>query len=72
MKKRNVLWLLLLVVLIPGLGSCKKNWTCTCNYTDGTPYEMTPFEDVNKKKAKELCDQVTLSIASDSILCTVE
>ena len=45
-----------------GFTSCKKDYTCTCTYTDsdGKQTEKTEIKDAKKKDAQDACDAMSL------------
>jgi hypothetical protein len=52
--------LLVAAVAAFAMTSCKKDYTCTCTYTDpmggGTETQTYPMKDVKKKDAKSTCN----------------
>lgn len=51
--KKTLLFVALFVTL--GVTSCKKDWTCSCNY-DGTTLHFTEgYTNLSKRKAEAKC-----------------
>ena len=54
--------------------SCKKDYTCECKFTDGTPNITAPFENAKKTDATEACDllETTYKMADPTVTCTLK
>ena len=52
----------LLIAAVAGLSmvSCKKDYTCTCTYNDGSGTQTVTYQmkDVKKKDAKSTCNSL--------------
>lgn len=60
------------LALVASLASCKKDHTCTCKTNvDGVPDTKTTFKET-KKKAKDACDKLTVSVGTVETKCSLD
>lgn len=67
---KKILTLGLALVLVAGLSSCKKDYTCTCT-VGGTAAGSTTINDT-KKNAKEKCDEGDQNLLGIVSECEIE
>ena len=61
------------VVLVASLASCKKDYTCTCTYTDGNTTSSTSWTiRATKKDAKAACESSQVSSGTSSWKCEIK
>lgn len=65
------------MLLIVGLASCKKDYTCTCTTTDSSGGTATSSVTIHatKKDAKEVCNATATSTSggsSASVSCSID
>ena len=72
MKLKSILGLVSLTML--ALGSCVKDYSCTCVSTYQGQSFTAPSTTIhdNKKDAKATCDQGSLSIGTATVTCTLK
>jgi hypothetical protein len=78
MTKKALLMMSTLVCIIL-LASCKKDYTCSCTYTDNGPPVTTtnqdfPLNKMKKKDAQAACDAnaATAKLVYDNATCTLK
>jgi len=64
----------IVVFVATAFTSCKKDYTCECKFSQGTPDINIPIEDAKKADAQDACDQAetTYKIADANANCTLK
>lgn len=72
---KKVLLFTFAVAMFAGLSSCSKDYTCTCNYNDGTTDQTTTvvYEGVKKDEAEEACtaSEIAFKIIDANASCSL-
>lgn len=58
--------LFLSLVAVATLASCKKDYTCACTFTNGTPDREITYPKTSKSTAQESCDLQQTAWAASS------
>ena len=61
-------------ILALGFTSCKKDYTCECTFSAGTPSISLPYTKVKKKDAKDACSaaETTYKIVDAAASCELK
>lgn len=73
-KMKKLFTVVMGVVFVAALTSCKKNYTCTCTYDDGagtTGSASYTYKDT-KKNAESNCDANEIAVGSTSWKCEIK
>ncbi len=56
------------------MSSCKKDYTCECVFTNGTPTISLPIEKAKKGDAEDTCDAAksTYTLADPAVSCKLK
>lgn len=67
-------FLLIAVVIVAGLSSCKKDYTCECTTSVSGSDDISASTTINasKKDAEEACENGTSSVGGVSVTCEIK